>query len=320
MSSRAALERRFARLRDIGAILDAMKSFALVETHRLARLVANQQAALQALEAVARDFASFHPVAPPPSANGRVIVAVGSQRGFCGGFDQRVRAALEARAGVRSGIDRVVVVGRRLADRLDPARPPAAVVEGALGADEIPAVVDRLLEVLPESAGGPRPVCVLAWSGEGSPQLRPLLPPAGARPSAHPFPPRLNLAPGRFLDGLLAELLPLRLEASLAASLLAENQERLRHMQGALDRLDERLARLRVSRAALRKARIVEEIELLLTSVGALPQGSAGRGARSRPPAGDPAGPLARPPARPTAPPGRADRGIAPVDGGPDPS
>lgn len=48
----------------------------------------------------------------------------------------------------------------------------------------------------------------------------------------------------------------------LYESLAAENRQRLAHMEQALDRLDETLARLAVQRNALRQEKIVEEIEV----------------------------------------------------------
>ena len=52
----------------------------------------------------------------------------------------------------------------------------------------------------------------------------------------------------------------------LYESLAAENRQRLAHMEHALDRLDETVARLALKRNSLRQEKIVEEIEVILSS------------------------------------------------------
>jgi F-type H+-transporting ATPase subunit gamma len=47
---------------------------------------------------------------------------------------------------------------------------------------------------------------------------------------------------------------------------VAENRQRLAHMEHALNRLDETAARLALKRNALRQEKIVEEIEVILSS------------------------------------------------------
>ena len=51
----------------------------------------------------------------------------------------------------------------------------------------------------------------------------------------------------------------------MAIGLVAENRQRLAHMEHALDRLDETVARLALERNALRQEKIVEEIEVILS-------------------------------------------------------
>lgn len=276
MSSRAALQRRVDRLREIGGILSALESFAVVETHRLGRALARGRAALAAVEGAALELLSYAAVELPPSGPPALVVAIGSQRGFCGPFDRLVQSALEAVLRDAPGA-RIVVVGRRLAERLSPLVPIAATLDGPLDSEEIAAVTDRLLEALARGAVGPSAIGLLAWSEEGGPRLRSLLPsPASDRPPAD-RPPVMHLPPARLLARILDELVPLRLETTLTASLLVENQERMRRMRAALDRLEERLGRLRRQSGALRRARIVEEIELLLTSAETMAGATARR-------------------------------------------
>ena len=52
----------------------------------------------------------------------------------------------------------------------------------------------------------------------------------------------------------------------LYESLAAEQHQRLAHMEHAIDRLDQTLAQLAIERNALRQEKIVEEIEVILSS------------------------------------------------------
>ncbi|MEO1765756.1 F0F1 ATP synthase subunit gamma [Thiobacter aerophilum] len=69
---------------------------------------------------------------------------------------------------------------------------------------------------------------------------------------------------------LLDQYLLAVLYGLLYESLAAESRQRLAHREQALDRLDETLARLALKRNALRQEKIVEEIEVILSSQQAL--------------------------------------------------
>ncbi len=83
------------------------------------------------------------------------------------------------------------------------------------------------------------------------------------------FPPLLNLEPQRFLLGLIDQYLYAALHALLYQSLEAENERRIRHLDGSVRHLEERAAGLQRRIRALRQEEIIEEIEvILLNSVG----------------------------------------------------
>jgi len=107
---------------------------------------------------------------------------------------------------------------------------------------------------------------------EREPKLKRLLPisPPPPPPLAHP--PGLQLAPARFFAELLDQYLLAALYGLLYESLAAESRQRLAHMEHALDRLDETVGELALKRNALRQEKIVEEIEVILSSEQALRQ------------------------------------------------
>ncbi len=80
----------------------------------------------------------------------------------------------------------------------------------------------------------------------------------------YPFPPLLNLPPRRFLLLLIEHYLFSSLNEFLYSSLMAEHQQRVRHLEGAQRRIEERIRELTLQRNSLRQEEITEEIELIL--------------------------------------------------------
>lgn len=148
--------------------------------------------------------------------------------------------------------------------------------------------ISRRLAALTEIAGILSAMNGLSalYHGDGAGELRlrrllPLrdLPPPSRR---HPYPPDLDLRPGDFLAGLTRHYLYAALNQVLYGSLMAENRQRLAHMDRALDRLDEDTRWLRLACNAERQEEIVEEIEIILLSADMLSPGGgeAARAAR----------------------------------------
>jgi len=149
-------------------------------------------------------------------------------------------------------------------------------VEGVL--TEVVAQLDRLQR---EHAGG-SPLGLTAFYHDPATEavnVRRLLPmpdlPAPVPRFA--FPPLLNLAPAQLLPKLVDQYLYAVLHEVLYCSLLAENQRRLRHMDGAMRRLDNDLGRLKVRYNQLRQEEIIEEIEVILLSAEAVGAEARGR-------------------------------------------
>jgi len=273
MTRRHQLAGRLAGLREVRAILSAMKNIALMELRALAGLLEHQRRAMATIERAAADFLCFH--APPgeavPAATVRIVV--GSERGFCGEFNEALEA--EARAARARG-DRLIAVGARLADRLEEADGGGSIA-GANVAEELSAVLQRIaaeLERVQRAAPpGPLHVKVVYQNPDGSGPLTrtiaPLpLPERPPRPRA--YPPRLTLAPPEFFAGLLEQALLMSLQEAFSVSLIAENRRRLEQMEGALRRLDEIAARLARRLNASRQEEITQEIEVIMLSAEAL--------------------------------------------------
>ena len=291
MSGLADLRQRRARLQDISGIVTAMKSLSLVESRKLARRVEHQQRVRRHIAQVAADFLRAHPAfAAPARGRGTVLVVIGSERGFCGRFNDRIVQALQGLQGEAADAT-WLLVGRRLGQRLPDGARIRARLEGATVGEDVPAVVDRVLDALrtqpssPDAA--PAVLAALGHDEQGEPVLTRLLPlpPPPPGPVAG-TPPRLQLPVAAFHHGLLEQHLFASLHGLLYASLAAESHQRLAHMEQALDRLGQTLHRLTLRGNAMRQELIVEEIEVLLSSAMAAAQRGepmAGSHARARP-------------------------------------
>lgn len=268
MSGQAELTQRFARLKEISGIMTAMKSLSLVETKKLARFIVHQRRMLANIEAAAADFLSFFPVERAPATQPVILLLIGSERGFCGNFNERVLAALDALPGWQPA-PTLLVVGSRLAAKLEAHPGVISRLDGASVTEDVPTVLNRVMDALhaaSTASGAGAALFSLAHAAEGEPSLKRLLPfdPPPAPHFAHP--PRLQLAPPDFFAELLDQYLLASLYGQLYESLSAESRQRLAHMEQALDRLDETIDHLALKRNALRQEKIVEEIEVILSS------------------------------------------------------
>lgn len=283
MSGMAELAQRHARLQDISGIMTAMKSLSLVEARKLARFIGHQQNMRANIEAAAADFLRFHPqpgVGDGADAAG-VVVVIGSERGFCGSFNERIVQAL-ARQAPELGASSLVLVGHRLGSRMVGHPAVCAQLDGATVTEDVPGVLDRLIDAVnqlrPADGAGHSTLRCLGHDAQGDLALVPLLPlPPLAPEQARADPPQLLLSPTAFYRELLDQFLLAALYGQLYTSLAAESRQRLAHMEHALERLDETMTRLALKRNALRQERIIEEIEVMLSSAMAF---EAGRKAR----------------------------------------
>jgi len=271
MSRRLELEQRLRQLGEIGEIMRSMKNLALMETRKLARFLEAQGQAVRAIEAAAVDFLSFYPF-PAPRAQKRkqAILAIGSERGFCGDFNEEILAELVA---FSSSECLVIAVGGKLCARLE--KFPGTVVPfaGPSVADDVSEVLNRLVgEIGARHRRGENLHLTVLHHRNDEPGItrKPLLPPF-AEPmrvkTKSTQPPLLYLAPERFFAELLDHYLFAALHEIFYASLMAENQRRMQHLEGAIHRLGEKTDDYARRCRALRQEEITEEIEVILLSV-----------------------------------------------------
>jgi F-type H+-transporting ATPase subunit gamma len=274
MSRRRQVEERLRALCDIEDVLGAMKNLALMETRKLTRFLATQRRVVESIDAALADLLAFHPELRAGTFGVREAhLLLGSERGFCGDFNERIVTAADLEI-PREGAASCVAVGFKLWNRLGDDPRVAARVPGATVAEEVQAVLARALGALAGLGDGPGPLRVSVIhhvADQRTPRVERLDPFAGAGDEpAGRCRPVLNLAPAEVLRDLVRHSLDAHLHELFYASLAAENQRRLEHMESALDRVAGESARLRLRRNVLRQEEITEEIEVILLTADAL--------------------------------------------------
>ena len=260
MSRYRELSEHLKRLADIRAILAGMRTLAAVELQRVTRLQDAAEALRQGLEAAVAAHFAGRP--PPPAPEAGVCVLLGSEKGLCGDFNERLLAAAADEAGP------LVLVGSKLA--AGAAARPGVVARcvGALAADDVGPVLAGLAQTLAglNAAGGRLEVLCHEPQQQRVRRLAVLPPPAGLAARAAP---RLQLPAPQFEAALLEQYLFAVFNGLLLGSLLVENQQRIAHLQAALQRLDERCEGLRQRQRRARQEQIIEEVEVALSVAGA---------------------------------------------------
>ena len=274
MGRRHEISRRLEALGDIAGIMAAMQALALMETRILRDVLSKQQRLLGSIEAAAADFLAWHPQFTGQTGSGTILwIVLGSEQGFCGDFNDMLLGWLRQH---KPPPCNPIIIGQRLASRLAESgmEQNLLTLPGASVADEVPAILQGLSAQINQRLAGQTAsgLSILYHDDSlGSLRERHLLP-LGESPreqvAATPYAPELNLGPARFFSALTGHFLYAALNEAFYSSLMAENRQRLAHMDHALHKLDEDSARLRLVYNQRRQEEITEEIEMILLSAG----------------------------------------------------
>jgi len=276
MSKRHEIEDQLHTLGEISEIMGAMNNLAVMEIHKLTRLLSAQQRVVTSMETAAKDFLSFNPDALPLDQGGAPLyLVIGSERGFCGDYNARLLAEFEQH--LRTVSDKepaVVAVGRRLSGRMAGDPRLVAAVDGPTVSEEIQGVLIALMQRIQELRRGPQnnrtlviTVIYRAAGVEGL-TIRPLRPFDTMLPveTSAATAPLLTLSPRVFVAELIDLYLFALLHEIFYSALMAESRARLAHLESALQRLERDQIDLRRRRNVLRQEEITEEIEVLMLS------------------------------------------------------
>ncbi|MDH5535560.1 MAG: F0F1 ATP synthase subunit gamma [Betaproteobacteria bacterium] len=277
MSKRRDLERHLHSLDEIREIMNAMRNLALMETQKLTRRLAAQHRVVASIRNAADDLLSFHPHLPRTSeAAHDVYLLMGSERGFCGDFNDTLLRAAHARTD--SGTDPVIItIGGKLGMRWPDDPRVVARLEGPSVLEEVEIVLLKMMEALDRWRAAQLPARAFRLTvfhhGADAPgvavtQLDPFSqrPP---QPSRFGYAPLINLEARLLFSRLAEHYLFAALHELFFGSLMAENHQRIQHVDYAVRKIEQDSQALLLKRNSLRQEEITEEIEVIMLSVDA---------------------------------------------------
>ena len=257
------------KLNEIRNIMNSMKTLAIMETHKLTRFIKNQSSMATTIENMASDFLHFNPqVLPEVEPVSNIVLLVGSERGFCGDFNDQIVKKLASINDVDSETtSTLIVVGSKLHPLLTDINNEAIYIEGASIVEEIFNVVDTVAKTL-LTYQQPASLYALYHNNSHSELISErLLPPfkeTNNEKVKHANPPLLNLSAKDFFLDLIDHYLFNAIHRILYVSLMIENQHRIQHLENATHHLDDKIEELKHKINALRQEEIIEEIEVIL--------------------------------------------------------
>lgn len=266
---RHELDNHRRKLGEIRDILGSMKALAAMESHKLSRFVEAQKAMGASIAEIAADFLCFHHgIIPEAESPLDVILVIGSERGFCGNFNDRVIEELNQHFTAEDQQRaQLIIVGSKLHPLVDKHANQNIYIQGADTADEIISVLDALAHALARYRQATS-FCVLHHGDRPNEIMTlQLLPPFTDPPPeacVYGTPPLLNMPAISFLLELTEHYLFNALHRILFLSLMAENQQRVQHLEHATRHLDDTTEDLSRKINALRQEEIIEEIEVIL--------------------------------------------------------
>jgi F-type H+-transporting ATPase subunit gamma len=276
MSKRHEIEDHIRTLGEISEIMGAMNNLAMMEVHKLTRLLSAQQRVVTSMETAAKDFLAFYPEALPRDRGGTPLyLVIGSERGFCGDYNGRLLGEFERHLRTVSDKEPVVVaVGRKLSGRMAGDPRLVAAIDGPTVAEEIQRVLIALMQRIQEFRRGRQDnrtlviTAVYRTAGTDGVTIQPLRPFENVPrvETSGAMAPLLTLPPRVFVAELVDLYLFAILHEIFYSALMAESRERLAHLEGALQRLEKETSELRLKRNILRQEEITEEIELIMLS------------------------------------------------------
>lgn len=271
MGKRTDIDRRLRTLRDISAILRVMRTLAIMETAKLSRFLPAQIQVVKSIEEAAADFLFFYPeVAATAERAVTVRLMIGSERGFCGDFNEVILQAVAQLTPDSASPDPILmVVGSRLCSKIAPKTLNTALA-GACTVEEVPSVISRVVEELNDlTVKGALRLTVLCHGHEDGTVIASTFHPFPANltpTSRHSHPPILNVSPMAFYSELAGHFLFAALHEMFYQSLMSENRQRQRHIDNATRRMDQKIAGLNLKKNIARQEEIIEEIEILMLS------------------------------------------------------
>lgn len=271
MSKTSDLQTKIHTLTEIESILGAMKNLALIEMTKVSKLMSAQNKVSSAIDAALFDFESFYrkDLLIESKQNRVLCILFGSERGFCGPFNEQVINTFRESTKDLTNFE-VVLIGRKLISKLEYEPSVKIQIDGPNSADEIPSVIVELAEKLLPYAGWRWMFIQNDGNGAGLYDMvsfpLEMHEQKGIKMS---YPPILNMSPQELYPQLMEQHLFSIMHRALYASFLTENRERLHHMDGAVNQIARNRTWLSLKLNGQRQEEITEELEILMLSTEA---------------------------------------------------
>jgi F-type H+-transporting ATPase subunit gamma len=278
MAKRTQLKEHIYTLNEIGSIMTAMKNLSLIEINKVMKFISTQERVVDNIKDVGKDFLHFYPglysyiQVKEPS----IYILMGSERGFCGGFNDNIIKAL---ANLKLNQDdlepRFIVVGRKLAMKMSDDKRIVKVIDGPNAAEEIPTIILNLINSI-ETIPSPRPNYWAIISCEESQNIiqakimQPFVEFKNEILQPMTILPLLNIDPEMFLFEFINHYLFSILYLIFYKSFISENYQRLHHLDNALERLENKVIYLTHHLNLLRQEEITQEIQVIMLSAEAI--------------------------------------------------
>jgi len=275
VTRRRDIEKHRHSLDEIRDIMNSMKNLSFMETRKISGFLDVQHSVVKHIETVAEDFLSFYPDTLTETTGTSVVdvyLLIGAERGFCGDFNHALLHHFETRP-ITHDMDkqRLICVGHKLETLLENDERAIIFIDGASVAEEVGNVLNQIVKQLApiQEHYGSLNLYVLYHDDEHQLINQQLLPPFQNllnHQSLEPHAPELNLEPREFLLDLSYHYLFVILYEILYTSLMAESRQRVAHLEGAVQHMDEQSEELFRQGNVLRQEEIIEEIEVILLS------------------------------------------------------
>ncbi len=274
MSRRRDIQKHRRSLDEIHDIMNSMKNLSYMETRKINDFLDVQHSVVRHIETVATDFLSFYPdtLAEPAGSAVEVHLLIGAERGFCGDFNHALLRRFEAITATRT-LDKLhlICIGHRLQMLLQNDEREIIAIDGASVAEEVGKVLNQIVKQLStlQKRYGSLKVYAHYQNDEHQFIEQQLLPPFQHllyHQQEETHEPVLNLEPRKFLLEMSYHYLFVVLYEILYTSLMAENRQRMEHLENAVRHMDEQSEELQRQENILRQEEIIEEIEVILLS------------------------------------------------------
>jgi F-type H+-transporting ATPase subunit gamma len=280
MTKKGQLKEHIHTLEEIGNIMTAMKNLSLIEINKVTKFISTQERVVNTIKEVGQDFLHFYPdfLSSVETSQSPIYILIGSERGFCGNLNDKITNALTNNLMQSNQEPELIVVGNKLAMKMSDDKRVIQTINGPNAVEEIPNIILNLINTLEDISSTMKLqpgywtilFCEEVRNTIQATILQPFVEFKNAFNQPLVIAPILNLSPETFLFEFINHYLFSLLYLIFYKSFMAENYQRLRHLDNALGRLENKIIYLTHHMNLLRQEEITQEIQVIMLSAEAI--------------------------------------------------